>query len=125
MSGADMLKLLDTSTIKGKEGQEDVKDICPRCPGKVNQTRCSLKEHLNLSLHFQVFHAESVPVKDRAYHQKCCTCATCNKPLSSKDICTGKDNDIYCKSCYARKFGAPGYRGESYHQDKYCYDWGF
>ena len=23
----------------------------------------------------------------------------------------GKDGDIYCKSCYARKYGAPGYRG--------------
>ena len=29
----------------------------------------------------------------------------------------GKDEEIYCKSCYARKFGAPGYRGAG------CGDW--
>ena len=29
----------------------------------------------------------------------------------------GKDDEIYCKSCYARKFGAPGYRGAG------CGDW--
>ena len=72
-----------------------------------------------------MFHAERVVVGDRQYHPKCSTCATCTKPLTSKDILTGKDGDIYCKSCYARKFGAPGYRGERYHQDKYVTDWGF
>ncbi|TRY73464.1 hypothetical protein TCAL_02229 [Tigriopus californicus] len=96
LSGADMLKLLDTALIKGKDDQD--KEVCPRCTGKV-------------------FHAERVEVKGRVYHNRCASCARCNKPLSSKDICDGKDNDIYCKSCYARKYGAPGYRGAG------CGDW--
>ena len=59
----------------------------------------------------QVFHAEKVVVKNRTYHRKCATCFTCTKPLCSRDLCDGKDANIYCKSCYARKYGAPGYRG--------------
>jgi len=59
----------------------------------------------------QVFHAEQVKQNNRSYHKRCATCNNCQKPLSSVDLCTGKDNEIYCKSCYARKFGAPGYRG--------------
>lgn len=89
LSGADVLKLLDTTTIKSTE---DDKDACPRCQGKV-------------------FHAEKVSVNNRTYHHKCATCGTCDKPLSSRDLCDGKDANIYCKSCYSRKFGAPGYRG--------------
>ncbi len=30
----------------------------------------------------------------------------------NRDLCDGKDKEIYCKSCYARKYGAPGYRGK-------------
>ena len=89
LSGADMLKLLDTTTIKSTE--ED-KDCCPKCGGKV-------------------FHAERVEVKNRVYHKKCAICTTCEKPLSSRNLCDGQDGNIYCSSCYARKFGAPGYRG--------------
>ena len=88
-----MLKLLDTTTIKSSE--ED-KDACPKCDGKV-------------------FHAEKVEVKDRVYHKKCASCFTCDKPLSSRDLCDGKDGNIFCKSCYARKYGAPGYRGMNIH----------
>lgn len=54
----------------------------------------------------------STMILRRCYHKKCATCATCSKPLSSVDLCDGKDKDIYCRSCYARKYGAPGYRGE-------------
>ena len=62
-----------------------------------------------------MFHAERVlggGAHNRVYHKKCAHCATCEKPLNSMILCNGKDGDIYCKSCYARKFGAPGYRGE-------------
>jgi len=95
LSGADMLKLLDTTTIKSEVGDQEA---CPRCAGKV-------------------FHAEKVVVKNRTYHRKCATCNTCQKPLCSRDLCDGKDSNIYCKSCYARKYGAPGYRGAG------CGDW--
>ena len=59
----------------------------------------------------QVFHAERVEVKNRVYHKRCASCFNCAKPLSSRDICDGKDQNIYCTSCYSRKYGAPGYRG--------------
>ena len=64
-----------------------------------------------------MFHNERVPTGGKSYHKKCSTCATCEKNIGSKDICNGKDGDIYCKSCYARKYGAPGYRGAG------CGDW--
>lgn len=46
LSGADMLKLLDTSLIKSDK--EDDKEVCPRCQGKV-------------------FHAEKIVQKDRYF----------------------------------------------------------
>jgi len=45
------------------------------------------------------------------YHKRCASCFNCTKPLSSRDLCDGKDSNIYCSSCYSRKYGAPGYRG--------------
>jgi len=89
MSGGDMLKFLSTTTIMADDGD---KAACPRCSGKV-------------------FHNERVISNGKSYHRKCALCKTCEKNLNTKDICDGKDGDIYCKSCYARKFGAPGYRG--------------
>lgn len=89
MSGGDMLKFLNTTTIMATD--ED-KNACPRCNGKV-------------------FDNEKVITKGKVYHKKCALCKTCEKNIGTKDICDGKDGDIYCKSCYARKFGAPGYRG--------------
>ncbi|CAB4062558.1 unnamed protein product [Lepeophtheirus salmonis] len=95
LSGGDMLKLLDPSIIKGSPSDENT---CPRCSGKV-------------------FHAEKISVKGKLYHKKCSTCLNCTKPLVQSDIFVGKDEDIYCKACYSRKFGAPGYRGAG------CGDW--
>ena len=89
MSGGDMLKYLSTTTIMAGEGDDTA---CPRCSGKV-------------------FHSEKVVTKGKSYHKKCAVCKTCEKNIGTKDICDGKDGDIYCKSCYARKYGAPGYRG--------------
>ena len=63
-------------------------------------------------IELQVFHAERVEVKNKVYHKRCACCFNCTKPLSSRDLCEGKDGNIYCTSCYSRKFGAPGYRGE-------------
>jgi len=95
LSGADTLKLLDTTTIKSDEGGQNA---CPKCDGKV-------------------FHAEKVEVNNRVFHKKCATCFTCSKPLTSRDLCDGKDGNIFCQSCYGRKYGAPGYRGAG------CGDW--
>jgi len=54
--------------------------------------RTTLSYLWSLTVHCddQVFHAEKVTVKERTYHRKCATCYTCNKPLSSKDLCDGK-----------------------------------
>ena len=89
MSGGDMLKYLSTTTIMADEGDAAA---CPRCNGKV-------------------FHSEKVVSNGKNYHKKCAVCRVCEKNIGTKDICNGKDGEIYCKSCYARKFGAPGYRG--------------
>jgi len=90
MSGGDALKLLNTTTIMADEEKKEAS--CPRCSGKV-------------------FHNEQILTNGKSYHKKCATCKTCEKNVGTKDIYNGKDGDIYCKSCYARKFGAPGYRG--------------
>ena len=87
MSGGDALKLLNTTTIMADD-EKDKESCCPRCNGKV-------------------FHNERVQVSGgRVYHKKCATCATCEKNIGTKDIHIGKDRDIFCKSCNARKFGA-------------------
>ncbi len=109
LSGADMLKLLDTTTIKTSD--ED-KDSCPRCQGKVTKKSPLVTLKIVLYMDFlKVFHAERIGVKEKTYHKRCASCVNCTKPLSSRDLCEGKDGEIYCKSCYSRKYGAPGYRG--------------
>merc|ERR1719384_1293044 len=81
-------KIIDTGLIKA----EDPKKNCPRCGGAV-------------------FKAEAVPCKDRLYHKKCASCASCEKKLTYNTIFNGDDQDIYCEGCYHRKFAPSGYRG--------------
>jgi len=81
-------KIIDTGLIKA----EDPKKNCPRCGGAV-------------------FKAEAVPCKDRLYHKKCASCASCEKKLTFNTIFNGDDQDIYCEGCYHRKFAPSGYRG--------------
>uniref|UniRef100_A0A915IQR0 LIM zinc-binding domain-containing protein n=1 Tax=Romanomermis culicivorax TaxID=13658 RepID=A0A915IQR0_ROMCU len=38
----------------------------------------------------------------------CFACADCNKKLESTSLCD-KDGEIFCKTCYGRKFGPKGY----------------
>ena len=71
---------------EGEDGKDKDRS-CPRCNGKV-------------------FHNERVATSGKSYHKKCATCATCEKNIGTKDIHIGKDRDIFCKSCNARKFGA-------------------
>ena len=59
-------KIIDTSSIKS----EDPKNNCPRCSGAV-------------------FNAESIPCKDRKYHKKCASCASCEKPLTYNTVFNG------------------------------------
>jgi hypothetical protein len=43
------------------------------------------------------------------WHKGCFSCAECRRPLDSILSCDGPDKEIYCKSCYAKRFGPKGY----------------
>ncbi|XP_077293234.1 muscle LIM protein at 60A isoform X2 [Arctopsyche grandis] len=77
--------LIDTACIKAAPGQG-----CPRCGGVV-------------------FAAELVLAKSREWHRKCFKCHDCTKTLDSIIACDGPDNDVYCKTCYGKKWGPHGY----------------
>ncbi|KAK9498199.1 hypothetical protein O3M35_004066 [Rhynocoris fuscipes] len=77
--------LIDTACIKAAPGQG-----CPRCGGVV-------------------FAAEQVLAKGREWHRKCFKCKDCNKTLDSIIACDGPDRDVYCKTCYGKKWGPHGY----------------
>ena len=74
---------LDYSKVGQSQGEGPV---CPNC----NVT---------------VFEAEKVVTKSHHYHKKCLSCHDCNRLLDSSTYCEGKDTFIYCKNCYATKFG--------------------
>ncbi|XP_055528827.1 muscle LIM protein Mlp84B-like isoform X1 [Wyeomyia smithii] len=75
----------DTTAIKASPGQG-----CPRCGGVV-------------------FAAEMVLSKGREWHRKCYKCRDCTKTLDSIIACDGPDHDVYCKTCYGKKWGPHGY----------------
>lgn len=77
--------VIDTAIIKAAPGQG-----CPRCGGVV-------------------FAAEEVLAKGRQWHRKCFKCKDCHKTLDSIIACDGPDSDVYCKTCYGKKFGPHGY----------------
>lgn len=77
--------VIDTAVIKAPPGQG-----CPRCGGVV-------------------FAAEEVLAKGRPWHRKCFKCKDCNKTLDSIIACDGPDKDVYCKTCYGKKWGPHGY----------------
>lgn len=62
---------------------------CPRCFGVV-------------------FAAELVLSKGREWHRKCFKCNDCSKTLDSIIACDGPDRDVYCKTCYGKKWGPHG-----------------
>lgn len=75
----------DTASIKAPPGQG-----CPRCGGAV-------------------FAAEQMLSKGREWHRKCFKCKDCTKTLDSINSCDGPDKDIYCNTCYGKKWGPHGY----------------
>lgn len=76
---------VDTAKIKAPPGQG-----CPRCGGAV-------------------FAAESALSKGREWHRKCFKCRDCTKTLDSIIACDGPDKEVYCKTCYGKKWGPHGY----------------
>uniref|UniRef100_A0A336MTA1 CSON005688 protein n=1 Tax=Culicoides sonorensis TaxID=179676 RepID=A0A336MTA1_CULSO len=75
----------DTAAIQAPAGQG-----CPRCGGVV-------------------FAAEQVLSKGREWHRKCYKCKDCTKTLDSIIACDGPDKDVYCKTCYGKRWGPHGY----------------
>ncbi len=63
---------------------------CPRCGGAV-------------------FAAEQMLARGTVWHKTCFNCLECHRVLDSVLACDGPDRDIYCKLCYAKKFGPKGY----------------
>jgi hypothetical protein len=47
--------------------------------------------------------------KGSVWHRKCYTCNICRKPLDSINACDGHDKEIYCRTCYGKKYGPKGY----------------
>lgn len=45
----------------------------------------------------------------KEWHKKCFKCKDCNKTLDSIIACDGPDKDVYCKTCYGKKWGPHGY----------------
>lgn len=77
--------VIDPSIIQARPGEG-----CPRCGGVV-------------------FAAEQVLSKGREWHRKCFKCRDCTKTLDSIIACDGPDKDVYCKTCYGKKWGPHGY----------------
>lgn len=62
---------------------------CPRCGKKV-------------------YFAEEIKAVGKKFHRLCFKCGNCNKMLEP-GRCSTNENDLYCNSCYGRKFGPKGY----------------
>ncbi|XP_066504178.1 cysteine and glycine-rich protein 3 [Hoplias malabaricus] len=55
-----------------------------------------------------VFHAEEVQCNGHSFHKTCFICMGCRKGLDSTTV-AAHDSEIYCKSCYGKKYGPKGY----------------
>ncbi|XP_046395058.1 muscle LIM protein Mlp84B-like isoform X2 [Ischnura elegans] len=84
-SHAPKTTVIDTAIIQAPKGQG-----CPRCGG-------------------MVYAAEQVLAKGSTWHRKCFKCKDCRKVLDSIIACDGPDKDVYCKTCYGKKWGPHGY----------------
>ncbi|NP_001158469.1 cysteine and glycine-rich protein 2 [Saccoglossus kowalevskii] len=62
---------------------------CPRCSGSV-------------------YHAEEKIGAGASWHKMCFNCNLCHKMLDSSTL-GEHDGEIYCKSCYGKKYGPKGY----------------
>ncbi|CAF3203197.1 unnamed protein product [Rotaria socialis] len=68
-------------------GNQEV-NRCPRC----NQA---------------VYHAEALPAAGKQWHKTCYRCGLCKKMLEPMTV-TEHEGNLFCKQCYARKFGIRG-----------------
>lgn len=54
-------------------------------------------------------HGTTMTKNLQEWHRKCFKCRDCNKTLDSIIACDGPDKDVYCKTCYGKKWGPHGY----------------
>ncbi|XP_004066868.1 cysteine and glycine-rich protein 3 [Oryzias latipes] len=55
-----------------------------------------------------VYHAEEIQCNGRSFHKTCFICMSCRKGLDSTTV-AAHDSEIYCKTCYGKKYGPKGY----------------
>lgn len=55
-----------------------------------------------------VYAAEEVLAAGNKWHKMCFTCGLCKKMLEPTTL-AAHEGDIYCKTCYGRKYGPKGY----------------
>ncbi|XP_026122453.1 cysteine and glycine-rich protein 3-like [Carassius auratus] len=55
-----------------------------------------------------VYHAEEIQCNSRSFHKTCFICMACRKGLDSTTV-AAHESEIYCKSCYGKKYGPKGY----------------
>uniref|UniRef100_A0A3P8WPV6 Cysteine and glycine-rich protein 2 n=1 Tax=Cynoglossus semilaevis TaxID=244447 RepID=A0A3P8WPV6_CYNSE len=58
--------------------------------------------------HRTVYHAEEVQCDGKSFHKSCFLCSCCRKCLDSTTVAV-HDLELYCRSCYAKKYGPKGY----------------
>uniref|UniRef100_A0A3B1ING0 Cysteine and glycine-rich protein 2 n=1 Tax=Astyanax mexicanus TaxID=7994 RepID=A0A3B1ING0_ASTMX len=56
----------------------------------------------------KVYHAEEVQCDGKNFHKCCFLCSVCRKGLDSTTV-ANHDTELYCKSCYGKKYGPKGY----------------
>ncbi|KAG7494525.1 cysteine and glycine-rich protein 1-like [Solea senegalensis] len=55
-----------------------------------------------------VYFAEEVQCEGKSWHKSCFRCMVCKKNLDSTTVAVHVD-ELYCKSCYGKKYGPKGY----------------
>ncbi|XP_004685317.1 PREDICTED: cysteine and glycine-rich protein 1 [Condylura cristata] len=55
-----------------------------------------------------VYFAEEVQCEGNSFHKSCFLCMVCKKNLDSTTVAVHGE-EIYCKSCYGKKYGPKGY----------------
>ncbi|KAH7675957.1 mlp/crp family protein 1 [Aphelenchoides avenae] len=61
-----------------------------------------------------VYAAEQILAGGNAWHKVCFKCKMCNKALDSTLCCEAEGGkELYCKTCYGRKYGPKGFRTAS------------
>ena len=57
-----------------------------------------------------VYAAEERVAGGQKWHKECFKCVSCKRALDST-LCSEHHGELFCKTCYGRKFGPTGFRG--------------